>query len=138
MTISIADVLTIAGALIFFGFGIAYFYKSRSPKNHCDTIQKNMGELNDDNRMMMFALMRGAGGGAIAVAVIITWLQLQYLKTPGQWIPQSILVVSALFFLPAINGIFLVNRNSRSNRPPILLSLAMALIIAGYFFNIRR
>ena len=138
MTISIADVLTLAGALIFFGFGIAYFYKSRSTKNHCDTVQKNMGELNDDNRMMMFALMRGAGGGAIAVAVIITWLQLQYLKTPGQWIPQSILVVSVLFFLPAINGIFLVNRNSRSNRPPILLSLAMALVIAGYFFNIRR
>jgi hypothetical protein len=137
MTLLFADIFTITGALVFLGFGIVYFYKSRSVKNHCSTIQKNLEELDGHSKILMFALMRGAGGGAVAVAVIVIWLQLEYVRKPEPWIPLAILIVCALFFLSSVNAMLLVKRNTTVKPPVLLLTLAALFIIVGYFFNIR-
>lgn len=135
MILILADTFTITGALIFFAFGIVYFSKSRSVKNHCSTIQKNLEELNQHNKIVLLALMRGAGAGAIAVAVIITWLQIEFIKQMQHWIPLCILIVCLLFYLPSLNAMLLVKRNTAVKPPVLLLSLAMLLIVAGYFLN---
>lgn len=101
------------------------------------TLQKNLKEANEENRILIFALMRGAGGGAIAVAVVITWLQLQYSKQLVPSIPLEIVIVGLLFYLPSLNGMLLVKRNSKIKAPVFLLSFAMLLIIIGYFLNIE-
>ena len=135
MILILANIFTITGALVFFIFGVVYFYKSRSVKNHCSTIQKNLEELNAHSKILMFALMRGAGGGAVAVAVIIAWLQLQYSKQGQQWIPLAILILGSIFFLPSLNAMLLVKRNTTVKPPVFILSSAMLFIIIGYFLN---
>jgi hypothetical protein len=85
-------------AAIFLACGIAYIYKSASIKNHCSDMQKKVAELNTDNKIMLFALMRGAGGGAIALATTIIWLQLAYTKYNLHGIPWLFLF-PLLFFL---------------------------------------
>ena len=132
-----ANIFTLSGALIFLIFGIAYLYKSMSVKHHCDTIQKNFNELNLHNKTFLFALMRGVAGGALALAVTITYLQIQFFKHAHNWIPVIILISSSIFFLTSINGMILVKRNTTVKPPVFALILAMLLIIAGYLINMK-
>ena len=78
MILLLADIFTFTGALILLAFVIAYFYKSKSVRNHCSTVENNLEEANEESRILIFALMRGVGGGAIGIAVLIFWLQLEY------------------------------------------------------------
>lgn len=81
--------------------------------------------------------MRGTGGGGIAVAVLTIWLQLQYLKRALPWIPLPIVIVDLLFYLSSLNAMLMIKRNTKIKPPVFLLSLAMLLIITGYFLNIK-
>lgn len=137
MILLFADIVTLTAALISFVFGIVYFFKSKSVKNHCSTLQKNLKEANEENRILIFALMRGAGGGAVAIAVVTAWLQLQYSKQVEPSIPLEIVIVCLLFYLPSLNAMLLVKRNTKVKPPLFLLSFAMLLIIIGYFLNIE-
>ncbi len=136
MILLLANISTFTAALIFFVFGIVYFYKSKSAKNHCSTIQKKLEEVNAESKILIFALMRGSGGGAVAVAVLTFWLQLQYSKQAVPWIPLAIVIVDLFFYLPSLNAMLLVKRNTKVKPPVFLLSFAMLLIIIGYFLNI--
>jgi hypothetical protein len=136
MTLLLSNVFTITGAAIFFVFGIVYFYKSSSVKNHCSTVQKKLEDLGPYNKIMLFALMRGAGGGAIALATIIIWLQLEYSKYMLPWISLAILITSSLFFLASLNAMLMVKRNTTIRPPITILILAMVFIVAGYLFNV--
>ncbi len=133
----IANIFTISGAAIFLIFGLAYLYKSISVKNHCDTIQKNFDELNVHNKAFLFALMRGASGGSLALAVTIIYLQIQYSRQALSWIPLIILISSSIFFLSSINAMILVRRKTTVKPPVIILVLGMLFIIAGYFVNTK-
>lgn len=137
MILLLANISTFTAALIFFVFGIVYFYKSKSVKNHCSTIQKKLEEVNGESKILIFALMRGSGGGAVAVAALTIWLQLQFLKQALPWIPLAIAVIDLLFYLSSLNAMLLVKRNTILKPPLFLLSSAMLLIIIGYFLNIK-
>ena len=133
----VADIFTMSGAGIFLIFGFAYLYKSLSVKNHCNTIQKNLEELSLQNKVFLFALMRGVAGGAIALATTIIYLKIQYSKQALNWIPLLILISSSIFFLSSINAMILVKRRTTVKPPIIVLLLAMLFIIAGYLINIK-
>jgi hypothetical protein len=132
-----ANIFTLIGAFIFFMFGITYFYKSKSVKNHCNTAQKSLEQVSKGDRIIKFALMRGAGGGAIAIAVFTACFQWQYSKHSVKWIPLAIVLIDLLFYLPSLNAMILVTRNTTLRPPVFLLSLGMFLIILGYFLNIQ-
>lgn len=137
MILLLANISTFTGALIFFVFGIVYLYKSKSLSNNCNTVQKKLAEVNGESKILIFALMRGAGGGAIAVAALTFWLQWQYLTRTVAWIPLSIVIDDLLFYLPSLNATSMVKRKTTVKPPVFLLSLAMLLIILGYFLNIQ-
>lgn len=80
--------------------------------------------------------MRGAGGGAIAIALLTFWLQIQYSKHAASWIPLTVVIVDLLFYLPSLNAMLLIKKNTSVKPPVVLLSFAMLLVIAGYFLNI--
>ena len=132
----LAEICSFTAALIFFGFGIVYFYKSKSVKHHCSTIQDNLTSGSEESKVLIFALMRGAGGGAIAIALLTFWLQLQYSKHAASWIPLTVVIVDLLFYLPSLNAMLLIKKNTSVKPPVVLLSFAMLLVIAGYFLNI--
>ena len=136
MILLLTNIFTFSGALIFFMFGIVYFYKSKSVKNHCNTVQKKLDEVNEESQVLIFALMRGAGGGAAAVAVFTIWLQLQYFKQAVSWIPLPIVIIDLLFYLPALNAMLMIKRNTKVRPPVFVLSLGMLLITIGYFLSI--
>ncbi len=135
MKISPADIFTITGAGIFFIFGLAYLYKSLSIKNHCNTIRKNLEELDVHNMTFLFALMRGLGGGVMAFSATIIYLQVQFSMFALGWIPFLILVSTGIFFLFSVNSMILIRRRTTIKPPIFLLSLSMLLIIMGYLMN---
>ncbi len=137
MILILANISTLIAALIFFAFGIIYFYKSKSLKNHCNTIQNKLEDANIESRILLFALMRGAGGGAIGIAVLTCWLQLQYSKHAEPWEPLAIVIANLLFYLPSLNAMLLVKSNTKIKPPVFILSLAMLFIIIGYVLNIK-
>lgn len=135
MKMLVANIFTISGAVVILIFGIAYFYKSASVNNHCNSIRQNLEELSVLNRTFIFALMRGVAGGAITFGITTIFLQLQYSKHGQRWIPLIILISSSIYFITSLNAMILAKRKTTIKPPIILLLLAVFCIVVGYFIN---
>ncbi len=132
----ISNILTISGAFIFIAFGAAYLYKSASLKNHCAAVQRKLTELDVENRILVFALMRGAGGSVIGLGILIIYLQLTEAKEVGNIKGFIILISSLVFFFSSYSSMLTVRRKTYMKPPATFLLAAGVMIILGFILNI--
>lgn len=119
-------------------FGLVYLFKRRFLPYHEDAVKKDWTDVTPEFRVLILALMRAVGGGAMASGFSIIVLQYYHSIDPSlHWAPLVILINGLLISCGSLYAMTLV-RLKTSGRPPILaIVLSILLLWAGYFTAMR-
>ena len=137
MNTRVASIATFLAAGIFLLFGGIYMVKSSFMPYHSETIGQNWEELDSNMQFMILGLMRAVSGGFIAVAIMISWLQIIFNKTYHRWIPVIIFWGGAIVSGASIYATLIVRMNTDGNPPTALAITGIGLLFIGYAFNKR-
>jgi sterol desaturase/sphingolipid hydroxylase (fatty acid hydroxylase superfamily) len=125
---NLAATLFIGGfVLILLIFSFVYLTKSQFMPYHGIALDKDWRDLNPSLQTLIIGFMRAVGGGLLAGAVTILFLQYQFNKMPQQWIALAILTCGSIV------------KTKTKGKPPIIVTIvAFVLLIVGYFLNISN
>jgi len=116
-------------------FGIIYLVKSSFLKYHGQALEKKWIHVEREVQILMLALMRVVGGGALATGFVILILQYQFDKYHQAWIPTTILIAGGLLSLTSLYAMLSVTLQTKG-RPPIgVILVSLLLMIVGFFLN---
>lgn len=81
--------------------------------------------------------MRAVSGGFIVSGIAIVFLQIKFTTDRSSWIPLLILIIGLLIESTTIYATQLVKINTPGDPPTYLAYLAIAILIIGYFLNVK-
>jgi hypothetical protein len=136
---NLAATLFIGGfVLILLIFSFVYLTKSQFMPYHGIALDKDWRDLNPSLQTLIIGFMRAVGGGLLAGAVTILFLQYQFNKMPQQWIALAILTCGSIVNMSSFYAMFLVKTKTKGKPPIIVTIVAFVLLIVGYFLNISN
>ena len=135
MTNLIATLCIDGFAIILLIFSFVYLTKSQFMPYHGIALEKDWSDLNPSMQTIIIAFMRAVGGGLLAGAVMILFLQYQFNKMPQQWIALAILICGIILNMSSFYAMFLVKTKTQGKPPIIVTIVAFVLLIVGYFLN---
>jgi hypothetical protein len=117
-------------------FGVLYLTRSRFMPYHSDALQLSWDELDSQLQALLLALMRGVGGGWLAVGLSVAFLLLFPFRAGETWARYAIPLVGLAAALPSLYaGLYVRSRTSAS--PPVnLVVVAIVLLIVGFFVSL--
>uniref|UniRef100_F4C6A6 Uncharacterized protein n=1 Tax=Sphingobacterium sp. (strain 21) TaxID=743722 RepID=F4C6A6_SPHS2 len=116
-------------------FGLVYLFKSSFLKYHGQALEKKWINVEREVQILILALMRVVGGGALAIGLVIIKLQLQYDAHHQSWIPSTILIAGSLLALSSLYAMSTVTLQTKGRPPIIVILVSFLLMIVGYFLN---
>jgi hypothetical protein len=133
LTGTIFNFLSVILALL---FGILYLTRPSFMKYHRKAINLEWVELGHEMQTLIQALMRATGGGFLAVAFVTVILQIEFIIHHSFWIALSILITGLLASFGSMFAVLLMKFRTDSHPPVFYVMLYIALLLAGFFFNI--
>ncbi len=115
--------------------GFAYMAKASFMSYHGVAVSHTWIEVDRGFRFLILGLMRGVGGGLIAVSIAIMFLQFKFTSGRLTWIPLLILVVGLVLFGAVLYAMLIVKLNTPGNPPIVLAVSGIVLLILGFFLN---
>jgi drug/metabolite transporter (DMT)-like permease len=105
---------------------------------HREAVSLTWNEVDQGFKYMILGLMRGVGGGLIAVAITVFFLQYKFTSTGLTWIPLLILVVGIVLMGAVLYAMLTVKLNTPGNPPIVLTVSGIVLLIIGFFLNMKE
>lgn len=124
-------------ALFATGFGLMYLLRGSFMPYHSEAVSLPWEMVEEKFRFLILALMRAASGGYLVGAAVILGLQYKFDKTGQKWIPPLILVCGSIVALTSFYATMIVRLNSPGKPPTVMSLVLLALIVVGYYFNLR-
>lgn len=135
MKLKFAAFVNYLAAFGMFVIGMAYLTSTSFMSYHGEAISLTWSQVDNGYRFVILGLMRGVGGGLVAVSAAIIFLQYKFLSGKLPWIPSLILVIGIILFGAVLYAMLTVKLNTPGNPPVILTLSGIVLLITGFFLN---
>lgn len=111
--------------------GLRYIALTRYLPYHSDAVGKSWEELGRGERVLLLALLRGAGGAFLACGVAIVFLLLFPIHRGEAWARYAILAIGLCAGLPLSHGVLAVARQTTAKPPLFALVIGYLLLLLG-------
>ena len=122
-------------AFICLAFGVMYLIKNSFMPYHSQAVSLPWTEIDADFQFLILALIRAVSGGFIVTAIVITWLQFEFVRTRKHWISLLILITGCSMGLASLYATLIIRSHTPGNPPTVLNALLLCLLVIGYIFN---
>lgn len=133
----IGSILNYLFAVLLLVFGFIYLTRNSFMPYHGDAVLLSWNEVDQNIQHLILALMRAVSGGFIVSGIAIVFLQIKFTTDRSSWIPLLILIIGLLIESTTIYATQLVKINTPGDPPTYLAYLAIAILIIGYFLNVK-
>jgi hypothetical protein len=131
-----ATVCYALAVLVAMAFGVLYLTRSRFMPYHSDALQLGWDELDSQLQALLLALMRGVGGGWLAVSLSVAFLLLFPFRAGETWARYAIPLVGLAAALPSLYAGLYVRSRTPASPPVNLVVVAVLLLIVGFFISL--
>jgi hypothetical protein len=131
-----ATVCYALAVLVAMAFGLLYLTRSRFMPYHSDALQLGWDELDSQLQALLLALMRGVGGGWLAVSLSVAFLLLFPFRAGETWARYAIPLVGLAAALPSLYAALYVRSKTPASPPVSLVVVAILLLIVGFFISL--
>lgn len=126
----------LASTLVAFSFSFIYLTRKEFMPYHSDAVDREWHEVDEGYQVVILALMRGIGGGWLAVGIGMVFLLVFPFRTQALWATIAIPLVGLSAAGAALYATFYVKNNTKATPPVRLVEAAILLLTAGFFLSI--
>ena len=117
--------------------GVIYLFRGQFMPYHAVALRKDWAGLDRALQVLLLALMKAAGGGALATAVAMGILLLIPFRQGLYWARWAIPVVGLVWVLPNLYVSVWVALNTPASPPWRYALVVVALLIAGFVLSME-
>jgi hypothetical protein len=132
--IGIASNYTVAFVALIAGF--IYLFKPTFMPYHHSAIGLEWSQIDPSVRYLILALMRAIGGGYLACAITIFFLQFKFAVQKSSWIPLLILVCGLIVAITSVYATLILRIYTPGNPPTAFIISIILLLMLGYAGNL--
>ena len=123
--------------LLIASIGVIYLFRAEFMPYHAVALGRDWAGLDRALQVLLLALMKAVGGGALAIAVAMVILLLIPFRQGPYWARWTIPAVGLVWVLPNLYGSVRVALNTPGSPPWRYALIVMALLIAGFLLSME-
>jgi hypothetical protein len=118
-------------ALLALAVGVRYLLRREFMPYHATAAGAAWSDLAPGLRVLILALIRGVGGGFLALGIALSVLLLGPFRDGDRWAQWAIPVIGFSAALPTLLGVHLIRTRTPARPPWVLAALSVGALIGG-------